>query len=135
MLYGEEHVQKYRETDGQEGHDWNGTQALILTTTGRKSGQSRDNALIYGTAGDSPVVVASKGGDPTHPDWYFNLADQPIVEVQIWGERFPCCARTATGAERAELWAEMLKHWPQYDDYQAKAEREIPVVVLDRIAA
>ncbi len=140
MLYGDEHVEKYRETDGKEGHDWNGTQALILTTTGRKSGSKRDNALIdnaliYGMSGENPVIVASKGGDPAHPDWYFNLTAKPDVEVQIWGDRFPARARTATGEERAQLWAEMLKHWPQYDQYQTKTEREIPVVVLDRGAA
>ena len=133
MLYGAAHVQRYRETDGQEGHDWNGTQALILTTTGRKSGQSRDCALIYGLSGDNPIVVASKGGAPANPDWYFNLAEQPVVEVQVRGDRFSAHDRTATGAERGELWTEMLKHWPQYADYQTKTEREIPVVVLDRV--
>jgi deazaflavin-dependent oxidoreductase (nitroreductase family) len=135
MLYGDEHVKRYRETNGEEGHDWNGTQALILTTTGRKSGQPRDKALIYGLAGDSPVVVASKGGNPTHPDWYVNLVEQPEVEVQVRDDRFRARARTATGEERTELWAEMLKHWAPYDEYQTKTDREIPVVVLDRIAA
>ncbi len=135
MLYGDAHVKRYRETNGEEGHDWNGTQALILTTTGRKSGQSRDNALIYGLTGDNPIVVASKGGDPAHPDWYVNLVEQPEVEVQIRGDRFPARARTATGEERTELWAEMLKHWAPYDEYQTKTDRQIPVVVLDRIAA
>ncbi len=133
MLYGDEHVQKYRETDGDVGHDWNNTQVLILRTTGRKSGEPRDKALIYGMTGDSPVVVASKGGDPTHPDWYFNLSDQPEVDVQIKGDRFTARARTAAGPERTELWAEMLKHWPPYADYQTKTDREIPVVVLDRV--
>lgn len=132
MLYGEEHVRKYRETDGEEGHDWQGTQTLILTTTGRKSGRSRDKPLIYGMSGDSPVVVASDGGDPEHPDWYANLVEAPEVDVQIWGDRFPARARTATGDERTELWAQMTEHWPPYDEYQTKTEREIPVVVLDR---
>jgi len=135
MLFGDEHVRKYRETDGQVGHDWNGTQTLIITTTGRKSRKLRDSALIYGRAGDSPVVVASKGGADEHPDWYQNLTNQPEVEVQIWGDRFPARARTATGQERTELWAEMLKHWPDYDEYQTKTDRQIPVVVLDRIAS
>jgi deazaflavin-dependent oxidoreductase (nitroreductase family) len=132
MLYGDEHVQRYRETNGEEGHDWNGTQALILTTTGRKSGQPRDKALIYGLTGDSAVIVASKGGAPAHPDWYVNLVEQPEVEVQIRADRFPARARTATGEERTELWEEMLKHWAPYDEYQTKTDREIPVVVLDR---
>lgn len=135
MLYGDEHVRRYRETDGQEGHDWNGTQALILTTSGRKSGDPRDSALIYGMSGDNPVIVASKGGHPAHPAWYLNLDANPDVEVQIWGDRFPARARTATGDERDELWTEMLKHWPQYDSYQEKTDREIPVVVLERRAA
>ncbi len=134
MLFGDEHVQKYRETDGQVGHDWQNTQTLILTTKGRKSGQKRDKALIYGLTGDSPVVVASKGGAPTQPAWYLNLTDNPEVEVQIWGDRFPARARTATGEEREQLWAEMLKHWPPYDEYQTKTDRQIPVVVLDRVS-
>ncbi len=133
MLYGDEHVQKYRETDGEVGHDWNNTQVLILRTTGRKSGEPRDKALIYGMSGDSPVVVASKGGDPAHPDWYFNLSEQSEVDVQIKGDRFTARARTAAGQERTELWAEMLKHWPPYAEYQTKTDREIPVVVLDRV--
>lgn len=132
MLYGDEHVQRYRETDGKEGHDWNGTQVLILSTTGRKSGAQRDSALIYGMSGDSPVIVASKGGAPSHPDWYLNLTDNPEVEVQVQADRFPARARTATREERDELWAEMLTHWSQYDEYQAKTDREIPVVVLER---
>lgn len=135
MLFGDEHVAKYQETDGEVGHDWNNTQTLILSTTGRKTGAKRDKALIYGLAGDSPVIVASKGGAPTHPAWYLNLRDNPEVEVQVWGDRFTARARTATGSERDELWTEMVKHWPQYDKYQTKTDREIPVVVLDRIAA
>ena len=135
MLYGDRHVQRYRETDGEEGHDWNGTQALILTTTGRRTGQQRASALIYGLSGDNPVVVASKGGAPEHPLWYRNLSKHPEVEVQIRGDRFPARARTATGEERDALWAEMLKHWPKYDEYQTKTDREIPVVVLERRAA
>jgi len=89
MLYGEEHVRKYRATDGKEGHDWNGTQALILTTTGRKSGESRDNALIYGMSGDNPVIVASKGGAPVHPDWYFNLTTSPRSTCRSGEIAFP----------------------------------------------
>lgn len=132
MLFGDEHVKKYRETNGEVGHDWNNTQALILTTKGRRSGEPRDKALIYGMSGDNPVVVASKGGAPTNPAWFLNLTDDPDVEVQVRGDRFSARARTATGDERTQLWAEMLKHWPQYDEYQTKTDREIPVVVLER---
>lgn len=133
MLYGDEHVRRYRETDGEEGHDWNGTQALILTTTGRKSGQARDKALIYGLTGDSPVIVASKGGAPAHPDWYVNLVEQPEVEVQVSADRFAVRARIATMEEKPALWRQMAAIFPQYNRYQVKAGRDIPVVILDRL--
>lgn len=132
MLFGQEHVDKYRETDGEVGHDWNGTQTLVLTTVGRTSGKQRDHALIYGTTGDSPVIVASKGGDPDDPQWYKNLLARPEVGVQVRADRFTARARTAEGEEREQLWAEMLTHWPQYAEYAEKTDRQIPVVVLDR---
>jgi deazaflavin-dependent oxidoreductase (nitroreductase family) len=132
MLFGQEHVERYRETDGEEGHDWNGTSVLILTTTGHRSGESRSTPLIYGTAGDDYVVVASKGGAPEDPAWYTNLSANPDVELQVKDERFAARARTATADEKPELWATMTAEWPQYDEYQKKTEREIPVVVLER---
>jgi deazaflavin-dependent oxidoreductase (nitroreductase family) len=132
MLFGAEHVERYRETDGEEGHAWNGTTVLILTTTGHRSGESRSTPLIYGTRGDDYVVVASKGGAPEDPAWYLNLSAHPEVEVQVLGERFPARARTATGGEREELWSVMTERWAAYDEYQTKTDREIPVVVLER---
>jgi deazaflavin-dependent oxidoreductase (nitroreductase family) len=132
MLFGQDHVERYVETDGQEGHDWNGVQTLILTTTGRKSGERRSTPLIYGRDGDDPVVVASKGGADEAPAWYLNLAENPEVEVQVKADRFPARARTATAEEKPELWRMMADIWPQYDDYQEKTDREIPVVVLER---
>ncbi|MDQ6805987.1 MAG: nitroreductase family deazaflavin-dependent oxidoreductase [Actinomycetota bacterium] len=130
MLFGQEHVERYRETDGEEGHDWQGTSVLILTTTGHRSGESRSTPLIYGTRGDDYVVVASKGGAPEHPAWYLNLSASPEVEVQVKGDRFPARARTATAEEKPELWSTMVEQWPKYDEYQIKTDREIPVVVL-----
>jgi deazaflavin-dependent oxidoreductase (nitroreductase family) len=132
MLFGDAHVARYRETDGAEGHEWQGTRCLILTTKGRRSGVDRDSALIYGQHGDAYVVVASKGGAPDHPSWYKNLVAEPNVEVQVLGDRFPAVARDATAEERSELWALMVKEWPSYDEYQAKTERQIPLVVLER---
>jgi deazaflavin-dependent oxidoreductase (nitroreductase family) len=132
MLFGQEHIDRYRATDGQEGHDWEGTQALILTTTGRRSGERRDSALIYGVNGDDYVIVASKGGAPDDPSWYKNLKADPDVEVQVWGDRFRAVARDATPAERGTLWPIMTKEWPAYDEYQGKTDRQIPVVVLER---
>jgi deazaflavin-dependent oxidoreductase (nitroreductase family) len=131
-LYGQEHVDRYRETGGEEGHDWQGTKALLLTTTGRRSGEPRELALIYGRHGDDYLVVASKGGAPEHPGWYLNLEADPEVEVQVGPERFKATARTATPEERDEMWKIMTAEWPAYDDYQTKTDREIPIVVLSR---
>ncbi|GAA1256109.1 nitroreductase family deazaflavin-dependent oxidoreductase [Sphaerisporangium rubeum] len=132
FLFGQEHVDKYRETDGQEGHDWQGTTVLLLTTTGRKSGRSITTPLIYQKHGDDYVVVASKGGAPDSPHWYHNLVADPQVEVQVLGDRFAANARTAGPDEKPELWRLMTATWPQYDEYQTKTDRPIPVVVLER---
>ena len=134
MLFGKEHVQRYLETDGAEGHEWQGTTALILTTTGRRSGEQRSTPLIYGKHGNDYVVVASKGGAPEDPAWYLNLSDQPEVTVQVLGDRFKARARTAAPDEKPELWQLMTGEWPPYDEYQQKTDREIPVVVLEREA-
>ena len=131
-MFGEEHVNRYRETDGEEGHDWQGTQTLLLTTKGRKSGDERTTPLIYGESGDDYVIVASKGGTPDHPAWYLNLQESPDVGVQVRGDRFRARARTARPEEKSELWHQMVSHWPAYDEYQEKTDREIPVVVLER---
>lgn len=133
MLFGQEHVKRYRETDGAEGHDWQGTTVLILTTTGRQSGRPRSTPLIYGQDGENFVVVASKGGDDEHPGWYLNLTAEPRVEVQVRGDRFPALARTATPEEKPRLWQMMVGRWPAYADYQQRTKREIPVVVLERL--
>jgi deazaflavin-dependent oxidoreductase (nitroreductase family) len=132
MLFGAEHVQKYRETGGEEGHDWQGTQTLILTTTGRRSGEERSTPLIYGRSGDDHVVVASKGGADDPPAWFLNLEADPKAEIQVKAERFPVRSRVATPEEKPGLWATMVAEWPAYDEYQQKTEREIPVVVLER---
>jgi deazaflavin-dependent oxidoreductase (nitroreductase family) len=132
MLFGQEHVKRYIETDGAEGHEWQGTHVLILTTTGRHSGEPKPTPLIYGKHGDDHVVVASKGGAPHHPAWYLNLVDHPDVTVQVLGDRFEARARTASADERPELWRLMTSEWPSYDDYQRKTTREIPLVVLER---
>jgi deazaflavin-dependent oxidoreductase (nitroreductase family) len=131
-LFGQEHVDRYRETGGEDGHDWEGTQTLLLTTTGRRSGEPRELPLIYGRHGDDYLVVASKGGAPEHPAWYLNLEANPEVEVQVGPDRFKARARTATSQERAEMWQTMTAEWPAYDEYQTKTDREIPIVVLTR---
>jgi deazaflavin-dependent oxidoreductase (nitroreductase family) len=132
-LFGEEHVRAYLETDGKNGHDWRGTTTLLLTTTGRRTGQPRTTPLIYQQHGEDYLVVASKGGADDPPLWYLNLQADPDVEVQVWGDRFKARARTATAEEKPELWQVMTKTWPAYDAYQRKTDRDIPVVVLERI--
>ena len=132
-LYGAEHVRAYRETDGELGHDWKrGSSILLLTTTGHRSGKPRTMPLIYGRSGDDYLVVASNGGSPEPPAWFVNLNEQPEVEVQVLGDRFKARARTATREEKRAMWQEMVRHWPPYDDYQRRTDREIPVVVLER---
>jgi proline iminopeptidase len=136
VLYGDEHVRRYRETNGEEGYDWlKGSKILLLTTTGRKSGNETTAPLIFGVDGDNPVIVASKGGAPEHPGWYKNLVKNPTATVQIKGEVFQARARDAEGEERDRLWKVMTGHWPDYDEYQTKTDRQIPVVILERTSA
>jgi len=133
-IFGDEHVRRYRETGGEVGHIWrNGSKILLLTTRGRTTGEPRTVPLIYENAGDDYVIVASKGGAPRHPGWYRNLAKSPDVELQVLDEVFPARARTATGEERERLWRLAAAQWPAYDDYADRTDREIPVVVLERV--
>jgi len=137
-----DHANRYLSSGGTEGHMYKiippgyremTVPALLLTATGRKSGERFIFPLFYGKDGDSYIVVASKGGAPQHPGWYRNLLANPEVEVQVGTAKMKARARTATGAERARLWQKALEFWPPYADYQQKTEREIPVVVLDPI--
>jgi deazaflavin-dependent oxidoreductase (nitroreductase family) len=132
MLFGKEHTRRYRETGGDVGHEWQGTQTLLLTTTGRKSGEPRELPLIYAPWDDTYLVVASNGGSDQPPAWYLNLEANPEVEVQVRDDRFKARARVATPEEKAEMWTTMTAEWPAYDDYQKKTDREIPIIVLER---
>jgi deazaflavin-dependent oxidoreductase (nitroreductase family) len=131
-LFGDEHVRVYRETDGERGYHWRGTTILLLSTQGRRSGEPRTTPLIHRTDGDRWVVVASKGGAPANPGWFENLTAEPQATIQVQGEVVSVTATVADGEERARLWAKMAEVWPAYDDYQARTDREIPVVVLSR---
>jgi len=132
QLFGAEHVRVYRETAGERGYHWRGTTILLLTTTGRRTGEPRTTPLIHRADGDRWVIVASKGGAPEHPDWYENLLAGPDASIQVLGEEIPVHAEDAAGEERSRLWALMAEVWPAYDDYQARTDREIPVVILSR---
>jgi len=132
-LFGEEHVRRYQETNGEIGYEWNGVPILLLTTTGRKTGESRTAPLIFGRDGERYIVVASKGGMPEHPLWYRNLVEHPTVKVQIKDEHFTARARTAEGDERERDWDLMAAQWPNYNVYTQRTTRVIPVVVLERV--
>jgi deazaflavin-dependent oxidoreductase (nitroreductase family) len=134
VLYGKEHVDRYLATDGEEGYYWrNGTTILLLFTRGRKSGKEYIHPLIYREWGENAyLIVASKGGAPEPPDWYLNLKADPEVEIQVHGDRFKVQARDAGPDEHADMWQHMVEVWPDYDEYQKKTDREIPVVVLER---
>jgi deazaflavin-dependent oxidoreductase (nitroreductase family) len=129
-LLGEQHVQRYEETDGEVGYIWNGVPILLLTTTGRRSGASRTTPLIHGRGGDDYLVVASMGGAPRHPYWYENLLAEPSARIQVLAEHFDVTARTASDLEKPGLWQVMSDLWPNYDVYQSRTDRVIPVVVL-----
>ena len=134
-----DHIRRYLESDGADGHMWDSSvvggpglvPTLLLTTTGRKSGKPQVLPLIYGKTENGYGIVASKGGAPSHPDWYLNLTARPEVEVQVEAKRFRARARTATGAERSTLWDQMVRIYFPYADYQKRTEREIPVVILE----
>ena len=137
-----EHIELYR-TDPEKARLWDSTPlggpgllpTLLLTTTGRKSGEPRALPLIYGETGDAYVVIASKGGLPNHPIWFLNLEANPDCELMVGPKRLSARARVAEGAERERLWKQMAETYPPYTEYQERAgARTIPVVVLDPVA-
>lgn len=124
-----EHTRKYVDSGGEDGYLWRGYPTIVLTTRGRKSGELRRNALIYGHDGEDFILIASYGGRPTHPLWYLNLAADPSVTIQEKSTVVSCTASTLPeGEERDRLWAQMVALYPPYAEYQAKTERLIPVV-------
>jgi len=125
------HIKSYVESDGEEGHTWRGVPTLLLTTRGRRTGVLRRTALIYGRDGDRYLVVASIGGAPRHPMWYLNLVADPMVRLQVGPEIVSGRARTADEDERPRLWEQMAGIWPDYDRYQKRTDRRIPVVIID----
>lgn len=134
-----EHIRLYR-SDPEKAHMWDSSPVggpgllptLLLTTKGRRSGEPRALPLIYGTDGGSYVVIASKGGMPTHPFWYLNLESDPGCELQVGAKHVAARARVAEGEERERLWKQMARIYPPYDEYQERAgARRIPVVVLE----
>jgi deazaflavin-dependent oxidoreductase (nitroreductase family) len=137
------HVKLYFD-DPEAGHNWHPPfsdsasefilHTLLMTTIGRKSGKQLLLPLIYQPTGDGGYcIIASKGGASSHPAWFLNLQAQPNVEVKVAHKEFAAIARVAEGEERDRLWKIMSQHYPSYNDYQTATDREIPVVVLDRV--
>jgi deazaflavin-dependent oxidoreductase (nitroreductase family) len=125
-------VAEFRANAGKVGGMFEGAPLLLLTTTGAKSGQSRLAPLVYTADDDRFVLIASKGGAPTHPDWFHNLRANPDVTVEIGTETFPARATVPEEPERTRLYDQMAGQMPQFGEYQKMTTRQIPVVVLER---
>ena len=129
-LIGIAHTSLYKMSSGKLGRNMRGSEVVLLTTTGRKSGKRRTSPLFGLADGENWTVIASQGGHPEHPNWYLNLRDNPDVELQVGGETKRMRAETAEGDDRTRLWAKMAAMYSGYDEYQTLTERIIPVVVL-----
>jgi F420H(2)-dependent quinone reductase len=128
---GSLHAWLYQKTDGKIGSRFSGgAPVMLLTTRGRKTGLLRTTPLLYLRDGERLVTVASKGGHPNHPAWYLNLSSNPEVEIQIGDEKRTMRAETATREQKAKYWPRLIAVYPPYQAYQARTDRDIPVVVL-----
>lgn len=130
------HVVLYRVSGGRLGGRFaKGSPVLLLTTTGRKSGKERTTPLLYVADSGRYVIVASVGGAPKHPAWYLNLRADPAASIQLGSRTVAVTAATASPEERTRLWSLATQMYAGYDGYQAKTDREIPVVILTPAAA
>jgi F420H(2)-dependent quinone reductase len=129
-VLGTVHLWIYRVSEGKLGKSFFGSPVLLLTTTGRRTGQPRTWPLTYLPEGDRLIIIASNGGQPNHPAWYLNLRATPQVSVQLRDRVRTMIAQTTEGDERARLWSRVVEEYPAYAEYQRKTDRQIPVVVL-----
>jgi len=125
-------IEEFRTNHGKVGGMFEGAPLLLLSTTGAKSGATRVNPLMYLPVGDRVAIFASKGGAPSHPDWFHNVKANPKVSVEIGDETFEAIASEVTGDERDDLYARQAEAYPQFAEYQADNPRLIPVVVIER---
>lgn len=125
-------IEEFRTNGGKVGGPFEGGTLLLLHTTGAKSGQPRISPLAYTPDGDRYIIIASKGGAPTNPDWYHNLVAHPDVTIEVGTEKFPAKATVVTGEERDQLYAKQAERMPGFAEYQKQTTRKIPVVVLER---
>ena len=127
-------IEEFRANDGVMGPPFSGEGLLLLTTTGARSGEPRTTPMMFVDRGDAVMVIASNMGAARHPDWYRNLVANPTVTVERpHRQPYEARARTATGDERARLWAELVAGHPFFADHQAGTEREIPLVLLEPV--
>jgi deazaflavin-dependent oxidoreductase (nitroreductase family) len=128
-------IDEFRANNGKVGGYFAGANMLLLHTTGAKTGQARTNPLVYVTDGDRLVIIASKGGAPSNPDWYYNVLANPNVTVELGNEQFQAHATPVTEEpERSRLYAKMVEHRPSFAEYEQKTSRKIPAIILERVS-
>jgi deazaflavin-dependent oxidoreductase (nitroreductase family) len=125
-------IEEFRTNGGKVSGPFEKAPLLLLTTTGAKSGRTHTTPVVYTTDGDRIVIIASKGGAPSHPAWYHNVVANPKVTIELPGEQFDADASVAAGDERDRLFAAQAALMPNFDEYQSKTTRQIPVVVIER---
>jgi deazaflavin-dependent oxidoreductase (nitroreductase family) len=125
-------IDEFRANEGKVGGPFEGAPVLLLHTKGRKSGRERVNPLVYQSIGDAMAVFGSKGGAPTHPDWYRNVLANPDVMVEVGTETFDVGAQEATGEERDRIWSKQKQDRPPFAEYEKRTTRQIPVILLER---
>ncbi len=133
--FNEKLIDEFRANGGKVGGVFAGRPMMLLTTTGKKSGEPRVAPLVYSTDGDDVVVIASKGGAPTNPDWYYNLLTNSTVTAEVGTETYQAEALVVSGEERQRLYDAQATEMPMFAEYQKNTEREIPVIVLKRLGA
>jgi deazaflavin-dependent oxidoreductase (nitroreductase family) len=127
-------IDEFRANGGKVGGYFAGANMLLLHTVGAKSGQARTNPMVYVTDGDRLVVIASKSGADSNPDWYYNLLANPSVRVELGTEQFQARATAITEEpERSRLYAKMVEHRPAFAEYEQKTSRKIPAIILERV--
>jgi deazaflavin-dependent oxidoreductase (nitroreductase family) len=128
-------IDEFRANNGKVGGYFEGANMLLLHTTGAKTGQARTNPLVYVTDGDRLVIIASKGGAPSNPDWYYNVLANPNVTVELGNEQFQAHATPVTEEpERSRLYAKMVEHRAGFAEYEQKTSRKIPAIILERVS-
>ena len=128
-------IDEFRANNGKVGGYFEGANMLLLHTTGAKTGQARTNPLVYVTDGDRLVIIASKGGADSNPDWYYNVLANPIVTVELGNEQFQARATPVTEEpERSRLYAKMVEHRAGFAEYEQKTSRKIPAIILERVS-